>query len=51
MAVLKGLSVLYHTADYMFISFEITEPMFVTLQIEYSLSLCCGGVVDWVGGV
>ena len=37
-------AVLYRSADYIFISFEIIEPILVTLKIEYRLKAGASGV-------
>ena len=42
-ATVKRLPVLHHSADYSFIFFSITEPILVTLKIEYRLRCCFGG--------
>ena len=37
-AAVKRLHLLHHSVDYSFISFEITEPILVTLKMEYRFS-------------
>ena len=39
MAAVKRLRVILHSADYIFVSFGIIDPILVTLKIEYRLNL------------
>ena len=39
-AAVKHLPVLHHSADYIFISFGIIDPVLVSLKVEYRLSRC-----------
>ena len=38
MAAVKRLPALHYSADYVYISFGIIEPIMITLKIEYLLS-------------
>ena len=49
-AAVKRFPVIHHSADYIFISFGITEPILVTLKTEYCLSLSQCRVCVWGGG-
>ena len=44
------LPILHQSSDYIFTSFGITEPILVTLKIEYRLSRCLGEGGRGVGG-
>ena len=50
MASIECLHVLHHTADYIFISFGIIEPILVTFKTEYRLCRCGGGGGGGGGG-
>ena len=43
MTAIRLLPVLHHSADYIFHSFGIIEPLLVTLKIEYRFNRCLWG--------